>query len=99
MALFFAYELFYNKINNNDKLNHEWFCHSLIRIALLRRQTLAETLEMLKTALFDWRSMKTAVWIKLEDRAFALFSRPHSGALGSLSVPAPGNLPSKTKKS
>ena len=42
--------------------------------------------------------MKTAVWIKLEDRAFALFFRPHSGALGSLSVPAPGNLPPKTKK-
>ena len=42
--------------------------------------------------------MKTAVWIKLEDRAFALFFRPHSGALGSFSVPAPGNLPSKTKK-
>ena len=53
---------------------------------------------MLKMALFDWRSMKTALWIKLEDGAFALSFRPHRGALGSSSVPAPGNLPSKTKK-
>jgi len=29
--------------------------------------------------------------------AFALFLRPYCGALGSLSAPAPGNLPSKKK--
>ena len=42
--------------------------------------------------------MKTAVWIKLEDEAFALSFRPHRGAFDSSSIPAPGNLPSKTKK-
>ena len=30
--------------------------------------------------------------------AFALFLSPHHGAFGSLSVPTPGNLPSKRKK-
>ena len=50
MALFFAYELFYNNIHN-DKIR--MVCSSLIKIVLLRRQTLAETLEMLKLALFD----------------------------------------------
>ena len=34
---------------------------------------------MLKMALFDWPSMKTALWIKLEDGAFALSFRPPAG--------------------
>ena len=53
---------------------------------------------MLKVALFDEVSMKTAtVWI--EDGAFALFFRPHRrGVLGSSSVPVPGILTSKAKK-
>ena len=42
--------------------------------------------------------MKTAVWIKLEDEAFALSFRPHRGAFDRSRVPAPGNLPFKTKK-
>ena len=41
--------------------------------------------------------MKTAT-VGIEDRAFALFFRPHRVAFGSSNFPAPENLPSKTKK-
>ena len=34
----------------------------------------------------------------MEDRAFALFFRPHPGGFDSSRVPTPGNLQSKTKK-
>ena len=38
------------------------------------------------------------VSVLTEDRAFALFFRPHPGGFVSLGVPTPGNLPSKAKK-
>ena len=38
------------------------------------------------------------VSVLTEDRAFALFFRPHPGGFDSLGVPTPGNLPSKAKK-
>ena len=41
--------------------------------------------------------MKTTAML-IEDGIFALFSRPHRGAFGSLSFPTPGNLPYNAKK-
>ena len=38
------------------------------------------------------------VAVLLEDRAFALFFRLHTGEFDSSRVPTPGNLPSKAKK-
>ena len=38
------------------------------------------------------------VAVLTEDRAFALFFRPHPGGFDSPRVPNPGNLPSKAKK-
>ena len=73
----------------------------LIRIALLQRKTLNETknrrLKCLKWHYSSVRSMKN-VAVLTEDRAFALFFRPHLGGLDSSRVPTPGNLPSKAKK-
>ena len=43
------------------------------------------------------RSMKN-VTVFTEDRAFALFFRPHPGGFDSSTVSTPGNLPSKAKK-
>ena len=44
------------------------------------------------------RSMKNLA-VLTEDRAFALFLRPHPGGeFDSSRVPTPGNLPSKAKK-
>ena len=38
------------------------------------------------------------VAVLTEDRAFALFLRPHPAGFDSSRVPTPGNLPSKAKK-
>ena len=43
------------------------------------------------------RSMKNFTELT-EDRAFALFFRPHPGGFDSSRVPTPGNLPFKAKK-
>ena len=43
------------------------------------------------------RSIKN-VEVLTEDRAFALFFRPHPGGFDSSRIPTPGNLPSKAKK-
>ena len=74
----------------------------LIRIiALLQRKTLIETknrtLKWLKRHYSTVRSMKN-VAVLTENRAFALFFRPHPGGFDSSRVPTPGNLPSKAKK-
>ena len=53
---------------------------------------------MLKIAYSTVRSMKN-VAVLTEDRAFALFFRPHLGGFDSSRVPTPGNLPSKAEKS
>ena len=42
--------------------------------------------------------LKMALTGLKEDRAFALFFRPHPGAFDSSRVLTPGNLPSKAKK-
>ena len=52
---------------------------------------------MLKTALFDC-AINENVAVLTEDRAFALFFRPHPGGFDSSRVPTSGNLPSKAKK-
>ena len=74
----------------------------LIRIlALLQRKTLIETknrtLKCLKWNYSTGRSMKN-VAVLTEDRAFALFFRPHHRGFDSSRVPTPRNLPSKAKK-
>ena len=74
----------------------------LIRIlALLQRKTLLETknrtLKCLKRHYSTVQSMKN-VSVLTEDRAFALFFRPHPGGFDSSGVPTPGNLPSKAKQ-
>ena len=65
----------------------------LIRIlALLQRKTLIETknrtLTCLKWHYLTVRSMKN-VAVMTEDRAFALFFRPHPGGFDSSRVPTP----------
>ena len=74
----------------------------LIRIlAPLQRKTLLETknrtLKSLKPHYSTVQSMKN-VAVLTEDRAFALFFRPHHGGFDSSRVPTPRNLPSKAKK-
>ena len=49
-------------------------------------------------ALFDCAITMKNVAVLTEDRAFALFCRPHPGGFDSSRVPSPGNLPSKAKK-
>ena len=74
----------------------------LIRIlVLLQRKTLLETknrtLKSLKPPYSTVQSMKN-VAVLTEDRAFAVFFRPHHGGFDSSRVPTPRNLPSKAKK-
>ena len=74
----------------------------LIRmLALLQKKTLIKPkyrpLKCLKRHYLTLRSMKN-VSVLTEDRAFALFFRPHPGGFDSSRVPTPGNLPSKGKK-
>ena len=74
----------------------------LIRIlVLLQKNTLIKpknrTLKCLKRHYLTLRSMKN-VSVLTEDRAFALFFRPHPGGFDSSRVPTPGNFPSKEKK-
>ena len=74
----------------------------LIRIlVLLQRKTLLETknrtLKSLKPHYSTVQSMKN-VAVLTEDRAFAVFFRPHHGGFDSSRVPTPRNLPSKAKK-
>ena len=70
-------------------------------LALLQRKTLIETknhtLKCLKRDYSTVRSVKN-VAVLTEDRAFALFFRPHPGGFDSSRVLTPGNLPSKAKK-
>ena len=61
-------------------------------------ETNNRTLKCLKWQYSTVRSMKN-VAVLTEDRAFALFFRPHPGGFDSLRVPSPGNLPSTAKKS
>ena len=67
-------------------------------LALLQGKTLIETknhtLKCLKRYYLTVRSMKN-VAVLTEDRAFALFFRPHPGAFDSPIVPTPGKVPSK----
>ena len=74
----------------------------LIRIlALLQRKTFIEPknrkLKCLKRQYLTVGSMKNAA-VLTEDRAFALFFRPHPGGFDSSRVPTPWNLPSKAKR-
>ena len=74
----------------------------LIRIlVLLQRKTLLETTnhtwKSLKPHYSTVQSMKN-VAVLTEDRAFAVFFRPHHGGFDSSRVPTPRNLPSKAKK-
>ena len=74
----------------------------LIRIlALLQRKTLLETknrtLKCLKRHYSTVQSMKNVA--VFPDGAFALFFRPHPGGFDSSTVPTPGSLPPKAKKS
>ena len=55
------------------------------------------TLKCLKRHYSTVQSMKIDS-VLTEDRAFALFFRPHPGGFDSSGVPTPGNLPSKAKK-
>ena len=72
-------------------LQHEVFIRIL---ALLQRKTLIETknhtLKCLKRDYSTVRSVKN-VAVLTEDRAFALFFRPHPGGFDSSRVPTPGN--------
>ena len=74
----------------------------LIRIlALLQRKTLIETknrtLKCLKRHYSTVRSMKNVV-VLMEDGAFALFFRPHSGGFDSSRVPNQGICYPRQKK-
>ena len=53
---------------------------------------------MLKMALLDCVITMKNVAVLTEDRALALFFRPHPGGFDSSRIPTPGNLPSKAKK-
>ena len=68
----------------------------LIRIlALSQRKT--QNVKMLKWHYLTVQAMKN-VAVLTEDRALALFFRPHPGGFDSSRIPTPGNLPSKAKK-
>ena len=68
----------------------------LIRIlALSQRKT--QNVKMLKWHYLTVQAMKN-VAVLTEDRALALFFRPHPGGFDSSRIPTPGNLPSKAKR-
>ena len=73
----------------------------IIILALLQRKMFIETknrtLKCLKWYYSTVQSVKN-VAVLSEDRAFALFFRPHPGGFDSSRVPTPRNLPSKAKK-